>query len=99
MRPVSFLLIVDMLEGNLEFGLLLTEQNPMLSTDFTADSCEIVRKQGSPIDRWLKANCSNPSAAFLADYLMMTDVGTDYVTCSVERICIEVCHLYIHTLI
>jgi hypothetical protein len=39
-----------------------------------------------PVDRWLTANSRSPRIMFLRDYLMLTDVQTEYVTCRVKRV-------------
>ena len=37
-----------------------------------------------PVDRWLLTNIRSPRIDFLKDYLMLTDVQYQYVTCIVE---------------
>lgn len=43
-----------------------------------------------PVDRWLTANSRSPRIAVLQHYLMLTDIETEYVTCLVERECLNV---------
>lgn len=37
-----------------------------------------------PVDRWLLANSRMPRMAFQRDYLMVGNVQTDYVICTVD---------------
>jgi hypothetical protein len=46
---------------------------------------ENVLKLPGPVDRWLTANSRMPRIMSLRDYLMLTEVQTEYVTCLVER--------------
>jgi hypothetical protein len=46
---------------------------------------ENVLKLPGPVDRWLTANSRMPRIMGLRDYLMLTEVQTEYVTCLVER--------------
>ena len=54
-----------------------------------AHRTNILRLPGR-VDRWLTANSRSPNIAFLRDYLMLLDIKTEYVTCFVERVHIEV---------
>jgi hypothetical protein len=38
-----------------------------------------------PVDRWLTANSRSPRINCLRDYLMLTEVTSEYVTCLVTR--------------
>ena len=46
---------------------------------------ENILKLPGPVDRWLIANSRSPHVCALQDYLMLTEVQTEYVTCLVER--------------
>lgn len=47
-----------------------------------------------PVDRWLTTNIRTPHINFLKDYLLLADLQTEYVTCSVELVCTKVCIFY-----
>lgn len=53
-----------------------------------------VLKIPGPVDRWLIANSRMPWMAFQRDYLMVGNLQTDYVTCTVD-IVVEKVRYYI----
>ena len=65
---------------------------PSLSPDATFAERQkyrrVILQLPGPVDRWLTTNSRSPRINFLQDYLMLGDIKTEYVDCTVE--CVKV---------
>jgi hypothetical protein len=83
----------------MEFSITNTESHilgPVLSPNATFEEskayCHNVLNLPGPIDQWLTANLCSPQIGFLKDYLIVSDMGRNYVVRFIEVVHMEVHH-------